>query len=187
MTISDTQRLILTAAAQHADGIVVPPVGLPPAPRSTVAKALLQAGLVAPADCEPSDPSLVWKPDGKLVALRITEAGRRALGAKREIAAEGLVVSPAPEAEAAAAEAMPALGWPGLRERESDRAVAVVEFGEETMIGALGRIDQRDQLQITSVLKGHQRVASQTAGVLAAIEHRKSGTGVIGRVASACA
>ncbi len=80
MTVSTTQTSILTAAAEHPDGIAMPPPGLPPAPRAAVAKALLLAGLLAPAATEHDDPGAAWTLDGAMVVLRITEAGLRAIG-----------------------------------------------------------------------------------------------------------
>ena len=74
MTLSDTQSLILTAAAQRTDGLAAPPAKLPPAPRAAVARALLQAGLLAPIKAGAAfDPGLAWKLDGAPVVLGITE------------------------------------------------------------------------------------------------------------------
>ncbi len=82
MPLSDTQSLILTAAAQHPDGIATPPASLPPAPRAAVAKAMLRAGLLVPAGTEHDDAGATWKLDGAMVILRITEAGVQATGVK---------------------------------------------------------------------------------------------------------
>jgi hypothetical protein len=49
MPLSDTQIMILTAAAGRPDGIATPPASLPPAPPAAVAKAMLRAELLAPA------------------------------------------------------------------------------------------------------------------------------------------
>jgi hypothetical protein len=116
MTISDTQRSVLAVAAQHAGNILVPPTGLPPAARSAIARALLQMGLADLAEGNEADLNLAWKHDGRLVALRITEAGHRAIGARDETAA-GTVVSPAFEIEVTGAEtAVPLRRRPGLRQ-----------------------------------------------------------------------
>jgi hypothetical protein len=40
MIMTGTQRRILTAAAQHHDGLARAPAALPPAPRAAVAKKL---------------------------------------------------------------------------------------------------------------------------------------------------
>lgn len=115
MTISDTQRLVLAAAAQHSGNILVPPTGLPPAARSAIAKALLEMSLAELAEGNEADVNLAWKHDGRLVALRITEAGHRAIGARDETAA-GTVVSPAFEIEVTGAETALPLRRPGLRQ-----------------------------------------------------------------------
>ena len=80
MPLSDTQRLILTAAAQHPDGIAASPASLPPASRAAVAKALLRAELLAPAEAVHNDRGITWKLDGAMVVLRITDAGLQAVG-----------------------------------------------------------------------------------------------------------
>ena len=46
MKLTDTQRAILAAAAQHPEHLAYPPERLPAAARQTVAKALLKADLV---------------------------------------------------------------------------------------------------------------------------------------------
>ena len=47
MNLSNTQTSILRQAARHPDGLLVPPSHLPPGPRASIARALLNAGLVA--------------------------------------------------------------------------------------------------------------------------------------------
>lgn len=79
MSLTDTQRLIVAAAAEHPDGTAVPPPSLPPAPRAAVAKVLLKAGLLARGNCDGADQSTTWKLDGEAVLLSITDAGRRAI------------------------------------------------------------------------------------------------------------
>jgi hypothetical protein len=79
MPLCETQRLIFSAAPQRQDGIAPPPATLPQAPRAAVAKALLKAGLLAPARAaEVPDPRRL---DGAAVVLPITEVGRQAVGA----------------------------------------------------------------------------------------------------------
>ena len=78
MTLADTQSSILLQAAQHPDGLVVSPAHLPPGPRASLARALLNAELVARR--EPSDSSANWKLDGGVISLTITAAGREAIG-----------------------------------------------------------------------------------------------------------
>ena len=95
MTLSETQSTIVRQAAQHPVGLVVPPTHLPPGPRASIARALLNAGLVARA--EPSDSGASWKLDGEVIWLCITDAGRRAIGQPNE--------DPAPAAGVASATA----------------------------------------------------------------------------------
>ncbi len=121
MPLSDTQSLMLTAAAQHPDGIAAPPASLPPAPRGAVAKALLRAGLLAPAGAERDDSSVAWKLDGAMVVLRITEGGLRAIGVEQR-------VMPA-QADETAQEA-PATTMPANRHSKSPAA-----SGAECMVG----------------------------------------------------
>ena len=95
MTLSDTQSSILRQALHHPDGFVVPPAHLPPGPRASIARALLNAGFVARA--EQADGSGSWKLDGEIIWLSITDAGRQAIGQFDE--------QPAPEAGVASATA----------------------------------------------------------------------------------
>ncbi len=78
MTLSDTQIFHSTTSRAAPDGLVVPPAHLPPGPRASIARALLNAGLVARA--EPSDGDASWKLDGEVIWLSITDDGRRAIG-----------------------------------------------------------------------------------------------------------
>ncbi len=66
MTLSDTQTSILQQAAQHPDELVISPAHLPPGPRASIARALLNAGLVGRA--EPTDVNAGWKLDGEIKA-----------------------------------------------------------------------------------------------------------------------
>lgn len=67
MTISDTLRDILTAAAQHPDRLAYPPARLPRGARQFVAKALLRQGLVDSALSSPQDAAAAWSVDGESV------------------------------------------------------------------------------------------------------------------------
>jgi hypothetical protein len=84
MALPDTQRLILTQASYHHTGLAGAPATLPPALRAAVAKAMLKAGLLPPAEPdETAVPTMAWKLDGAQVLLAITEAGRRDCGRVR--------------------------------------------------------------------------------------------------------
>ena len=113
MTLSDTQRLILTQAAEHPAGLAMPPASLPPAPRAAVAKALLKAGLVARGEQgDEARALLAWKLDGEQVLLVITQAGRQALAPA------------AAQPPAAAAEDAPRAAQAPSSSRQGLRAVA---------------------------------------------------------------
>jgi hypothetical protein len=100
--LTATQRAILRDAAAHPHDLAAPPANLPPAPRMAIAKALLGAALLAPAEGdEGRDPGLAWKLDGESVLLRITEAGLSAVGAEPA----GQAAAAAQEGAEAAAEA----------------------------------------------------------------------------------
>ena len=101
MTLSDTQSSILRQAARHPDGLVVPPAHLPPGPRASIARALLNAGLVARAAA--SDVSASFKLDGDIIWLGITDAGREAIGERNEDLARTAGLEPATAAEAGTA------------------------------------------------------------------------------------
>jgi hypothetical protein len=111
MILSDTQTLILTAAAQHPKGIAAPSASLPPAPRAAVAKAMLRAGLLVAVEAEHDGSGAAWKLDGATVVLRITEAGLGAIGFQPQnlTASPGEIVPDAPAAASAdgAATALP--------------------------------------------------------------------------------
>ena len=97
MTLSNTQSSILRQAALHPDGLAKPPDRLPPGPRSSIARALLTAGLVARAT--PSNGGVSWKLDGEVIWLGITDKGRKAVA---EIHGD---LAPVPEKEFAASQA----------------------------------------------------------------------------------
>ncbi|WP_431285600.1 hypothetical protein ACQW02_12690 [Humitalea sp. 24SJ18S-53] len=80
MTLSDTQTMILSHAANRVDRLAAPPPKLPAVARVNVARALLKVGLMVQVE-QPQDPDteLTWTLDGKQIALRITGAGMRAI------------------------------------------------------------------------------------------------------------
>jgi hypothetical protein len=82
MTISDTQRQILAAAAQHDARLATAPGSLPAAARNAVFRSMLKHGLLSevPGPAEYID--LGWRQDeaGTWIVLRITDAGLQAIG-----------------------------------------------------------------------------------------------------------
>lgn len=80
MKLSDTQTIILNAAANRADGLAVAPPKLPAAARNAVARSLEKNGLLE--DLSPVPVSQAWRQgeDGTPIGLRITRAGLVAIG-----------------------------------------------------------------------------------------------------------
>jgi hypothetical protein len=78
MKLTDTQAVILAAAAQHKQGLVAPPAKLAPAPCDAVRKSLLAKGVIVQAEL--LDRSIAWQVEGEAVSYRITDAGLAAMG-----------------------------------------------------------------------------------------------------------
>jgi len=80
MKLTDTQRAILDAAAQHPEHLAYPPARLPAGARQTVAKALLKNDLVIGVHRPAYDAIAKWTVDGDEMLLKITDDGLRAIG-----------------------------------------------------------------------------------------------------------
>ncbi|HYZ32759.1 MAG TPA: DUF3489 domain-containing protein [Crenalkalicoccus sp.] len=80
MKLTDTQRAILTAAAQHPEHLAMPPERLPAGARQKVAQALRKNDLVIAVHRPAYDAQALWPVDGDAVLLRITDEGLRAIG-----------------------------------------------------------------------------------------------------------
>jgi hypothetical protein len=80
MKLSDTQRAILTAAAQHPEHLAYPPERLPAGARQKVAQALLKNDLVIGVHRPAYDAIAKWTVDGDEMLLKITDDGLRAIG-----------------------------------------------------------------------------------------------------------
>ena len=80
MKLTDTQRAILEAAAQHREHLAYPPERLPSAARQAVAKALLKNDLVIGVHRPAYDAIAKWTVDGDEMLLKITDDGLRAIG-----------------------------------------------------------------------------------------------------------
>jgi len=100
MKLTDTQRAILAAAAQHPEHLAYPPERLPAAARRTVAKALLKNDLVIAVHRPAYDAQALWMAEGDSVLLKITDEGLRAIGIDPQGAAPAPDAAPtgAPEA-----------------------------------------------------------------------------------------
>jgi surfactin synthase thioesterase subunit len=82
MKLSDTQSLILSKASQHEHGLAAAPQGLPAAARNAVFRSMLKNGLLAECAAPREYLGLAWREaaGGARIALRITDAGLRAIG-----------------------------------------------------------------------------------------------------------
>lgn len=131
MKLSDTQIQILAAAAQHPHGLAEPPERLPSVARQTVGKALLKNDLVIAVHRPDYDARALWTIDGESLLLRITDAGRRAIGLSPEEEEMGAATAStgapeaapqdAPATSAGAAQAAP--GAPDDATRAEDLAL----------------------------------------------------------------
>jgi len=115
--LSDTQRVILSAAAQHEMGLARPPISLPAAARNAVFRSLIKNNLLTEINAPREHVGLGWRQDddGTWVVARITDEGLRAIGIDPSVGdavadtapsvAPGTTPeeSPAPAAEAAQA------------------------------------------------------------------------------------
>ncbi|MBR0658698.1 DUF3489 domain-containing protein [Neoroseomonas oryzicola] len=84
--LSDTQRVILSRAAQHEAQLATPPDKLPAAARQSVLRSLIGKGLLEEVPAPREAVGLGWRQDedGAWIALRITAAGLAAIGVEAE-------------------------------------------------------------------------------------------------------
>jgi len=80
MKLSDTQRAILAAAAEHPEHLAYPPERLPAGARQKVAQALLKQDLVISVHRPSYDAIAKWTVEGDEMLLKITDDGLRAIG-----------------------------------------------------------------------------------------------------------
>jgi hypothetical protein len=94
--LSDTQRVILSKAAQHEALLAAPPAKLPAAARNAVLRSLLAKTMLHEIAAPREFVGLGWRQDedGTWIALRITAAGLAAMGLE---ASMDLEASPSPQ------------------------------------------------------------------------------------------
>jgi hypothetical protein len=82
MKLSDTQLVILSAAAKHEMGLARAPKGLPAAARNAVFRSLIKNNLLTEINAQPEHVGLGWRQDedGTWIVARITDDGLRAIG-----------------------------------------------------------------------------------------------------------
>ncbi len=80
--LSDTQRVILSAAAQHEMGLARAPKTLPAAARNAVFRSLIKNNLLTEINAPRDHVGLGWRQDddGTWIVARITDEGLRAIG-----------------------------------------------------------------------------------------------------------
>jgi hypothetical protein len=80
--LSDTQRVLLSAAAQHSMGLARPPRTLPAAARQAVFRSLIKNNLLTEISAPREHVGLGWRQDedGTWIVARITDEGLRAIG-----------------------------------------------------------------------------------------------------------
>jgi hypothetical protein len=80
--LSDTQRVILSAAAQHEMGLARAPKTLPAATRNAVFRRLIKTNLLTEINAPREHVGLGWRQDedGTWIVARITDEGLRAIG-----------------------------------------------------------------------------------------------------------
>jgi hypothetical protein len=80
--LSDTQRMILSAAAQHEMGLARAPKTLPAAARNAVFRSLIKTNLLTEINAPREHVGLGWRQDedGTWIVARITDEGLRAIG-----------------------------------------------------------------------------------------------------------
>ncbi len=80
MSLTDTQRAIRAAAAQHPEQLVSPPEQLPAGARQKMAQALLKQDLLIAVHRPAYDAIAKWTVGGEEMLLKITDDGLRAIG-----------------------------------------------------------------------------------------------------------
>ncbi len=80
--LSDSQRVILSAAAQHEMGLARAPKTLPAAARNAVFRSLIKSNLLTEINAPQEHVGLGWRQDedGTWIVARITDEGLRAIG-----------------------------------------------------------------------------------------------------------
>ena len=80
--LSDSQRVILSAAAQHEMGLARAPKTLPAAARNAVFRSLIKNNLLTEINAPREHVGLGWRQDedGTWIVARITDEGLRAIG-----------------------------------------------------------------------------------------------------------
>jgi len=121
--LSDSQRVILSAAAQHEMGLARPPISLPAAARNAVFRSLIKNNLLTEINAPREHVGLGWRQDedGTWIVARVTDDGLRAIGIdpNEGDALAGTAPTVAPAAE------------PATQDANSDEPAQVAPLTEE--------------------------------------------------------
>ena len=130
-TLTDTQSIILSAAAQRADHIALPlPTNLRGGAATKVVGTMLAKGLLEEVDADLRKRELIWREtgDGHGVTLVATNAGLDAIGIEQEAGSANAVALDAltdePAAQAAVTGAAPTSRAP----REGTKQAALIDM-----------------------------------------------------------
>ena len=130
-TLTDTQSIILSAAAQRADHIALPlPTNLRGGAATKVVATMLAKGLLEEVDADLRKRELIWREtgDGHGVTLVATNAGLDAIGIEHEAGSANAVALDAltdePAAQAAVTVAAPTSRAP----REGTKQAALIDM-----------------------------------------------------------
>jgi hypothetical protein len=82
--LTDTQLIVLSSAAKHDEGLATRPINLHAAAAQKVASSLINKGLVREIRAKADAPVWHENDDGRF-ALKITKAGREAIGVEDEV------------------------------------------------------------------------------------------------------
>jgi hypothetical protein len=98
--LTDTQLIVLSSAAKHDEGLATRPINLHPAAAQKVGSSLINKGLVRQIRAKADAPIWHENDDGRF-ALKITKAGREAIGVDDEVedAASSAPSSAAPKSK----------------------------------------------------------------------------------------
>jgi hypothetical protein len=93
--LTDTQLIVLSSAAKHDDGLATRPANLNAAAATKVASSLIDKGLMREIRAKADAPVWHENDDGRF-ALKITKAGREAIGVEDDEAQDAASASKAP-------------------------------------------------------------------------------------------
>jgi hypothetical protein len=130
--LTDTQLIVLSSAAKHDEGLATRPINLHAAAAQKVASSLINKGLVREIRAKPDAPVWHENDDGRF-ALKITRAGREAIGVDDDEAEDAASSPASPAASKSKKGATKAAGAKGAsKKREArPRATAPKKAGTE--------------------------------------------------------